>query len=183
MRKQYDDFVQMKIDEMSRTMSDITYKYINPETKEPTKVPATHYKEQLDRNVEIFLSETVKRNMLLIVYNQLASLKDENEKYFNEALLCMDLKINPKKLSINEAVALDYTYEHMQEKQIEMKKDKNGYHFLDADLVNTFNKAKDDPILQAQVIRESNQVEKSENEPLNSNNYYNDYHDYNNLER
>ena len=40
MRKQYDDFTQLKLKDMSKTISDMTYKYINPETQTPTVVPA-----------------------------------------------------------------------------------------------------------------------------------------------
>ena len=31
MRKQYDDFTQLKLKDMSKCISDMTYKYINPE--------------------------------------------------------------------------------------------------------------------------------------------------------
>lgn len=40
MRKQYDDFTQMKLKDMCKNISDMTYTYINPETQQPTKVPA-----------------------------------------------------------------------------------------------------------------------------------------------
>ena len=33
MRKQYDDFTQLKLKDMSKSISDMTYKYINPETQ------------------------------------------------------------------------------------------------------------------------------------------------------
>ena len=38
MRKQYDDFTQLKLKDMSKSISDMTYKYINPDTNAPTKV-------------------------------------------------------------------------------------------------------------------------------------------------
>ena len=46
MRKQYDDFTQLKIKDMSKSISDMTYKYINPETQAPTRVPPVHYAGQ-----------------------------------------------------------------------------------------------------------------------------------------
>lgn len=45
MRKQYDDFTQMKIKEMCKSISDMTYTYLDPETHLPTKVPASHYEK------------------------------------------------------------------------------------------------------------------------------------------
>lgn len=45
MNKQFDVFVKMKITEMSKTIHDMTYTYINPETKKPTDVPAKHYQD------------------------------------------------------------------------------------------------------------------------------------------
>ena len=32
MRKKYDDFTQLKIKDMSKTISDMTFTYLNPET-------------------------------------------------------------------------------------------------------------------------------------------------------
>lgn len=47
MRKQYDDFTQMKIKEMCKSISDMTYTYLDPETHLPTKVPASHYEKNI----------------------------------------------------------------------------------------------------------------------------------------
>ena len=49
MRKQYDDFTQLKLKDMSKSISDMTYKYINPETQVPTVVPPGHYEKILDQ--------------------------------------------------------------------------------------------------------------------------------------
>ena len=57
MRKQYDDFTQLKIKDMSKSISDMTYKYINPETQSPTKVPAAHYEKILDQVTEKYMSD------------------------------------------------------------------------------------------------------------------------------
>ena len=61
MRKQYDDFTQLKIKDMSKSISDMTYKYINPDTQEPIKVPPAHYEKNLDRITEKYMSEVTSR--------------------------------------------------------------------------------------------------------------------------
>ena len=114
MRKQYDDFTQLKLKDMSKTISDMTYKYINPNTQEPTVVPAGHYEKILDQVTERYMSNVTSREILKIMYTQLVNLKKEDEKYFNQALICMDLGINPKDLRLNEQIAVEYTYEYMQ---------------------------------------------------------------------
>ena len=94
MRKQYDDFTQMKLKDMCKNISDMTYTYINPETQEPTRVPAAHYEKILDQVKEQYMVEITSRQFLNIMYNQLSALKKEDPKYFNQALLCLDLGIN-----------------------------------------------------------------------------------------
>ena len=81
MRKQYDDFTQLKLKDMSKSISDMTYKYINPETQEPTRVPPVHYEKILDQVTEKYMSDITSRQFLTIMYNQLSSLKKEDEKY------------------------------------------------------------------------------------------------------
>ena len=75
MRRQYDDFTQLKLKDMSKTMSDMTYEYINPDTQEPTKVPAVHYEKILDRVTEKYMADITSRQFLTIMYNQLTALK------------------------------------------------------------------------------------------------------------
>ena len=84
MRRQYDDFTQLKIKDMSKSISDMTYKYINPETQAPTKVPPTHYEKILDQVTEKYMADITSRQFLTIMYNQLSALKKEDEKYFNQ---------------------------------------------------------------------------------------------------
>lgn len=55
MRKQYDVFTQLKLKDMSKTISDMTYKYINPETQTPTVVPSGHYEKILDQVLEQYM--------------------------------------------------------------------------------------------------------------------------------
>ena len=76
MNKQFDVFVKMKITEMSKTIHDMTYTYINPETKKPTDVPAKHYQDILKQPVEVMVEEQVKKQFLNIMFKQLKNLKD-----------------------------------------------------------------------------------------------------------
>jgi len=156
MRKQYDDFIQLKQKDMSKTISDMTFKYINPETQEPTRVPPAHYEKILDQVTEKYMGEITSRQFLTIMYNQLNALKKEDEKYFQQALLCMDMGLNPKDLRLDEQIALTYTNEYIEEKKVEEKKD---YHFLSEDIVGAYNEAKSNPRLQAEAVRFSNMVE------------------------
>lgn len=168
MRRQYDDFTQLKLKDMSKTMSDMTYEYINPDTQEPTKVPAVHYEKILDRVTEKYMADITSRQFLTIMYNQLTALKKEDEKYFNQALLCMDIGLNPKDLRIDEQIAIEYTNSYIEDKKSFEKK---NFHFLSEDIVNAYNESKNDPNLQASVIRESNKYEDRENSMFNQKNY------------
>lgn len=160
MRKQYDDFTQLKLKDMSKSISDMTYKYINPETQAPTKVPATHYEKILDQVTEKYMSDITSRQFLTIMFTQLSNLKKEDEKYFNQALLCMDLGLNPKDLRIDEQIAIEYTNDFIEDKKSIEKK---NFHFLDSEIIDAFDEAKNNPALQAQVVRESNRYEEREN--------------------
>lgn len=156
MRKQYDDFTQLKLKDMSKTISDMTYKYINPDTQTPTIVPAGHYEKILDQVQEQYMGEITSRQFLVIMYNQLNALKKEDEKYFNQALLCMDMGLNPKDLRINEQIAITYTNDYIEDKQ---RTEKKNFHILNEDIVSNFEFAKSDPKLQSDVIRFSNSIE------------------------
>jgi len=156
MRKQYDDFTQMKSKDMCKAISDMTYTYINPETNSPTVVPASHYEKILNKVKEEYISEITSRQFLTIMYNQLTALKKEDDKYFQQALLCMDLGINPKDMRVDEQISLTMTYDYISQKQKEEKKD---YHFLDYDVINAYNDTKNNPIIQAQVIKMQNEYE------------------------
>ncbi|MBE5806430.1 MAG: hypothetical protein E7313_07005 [Clostridiales bacterium] len=168
MRKQYDDFTQLKLKDMSKSISDMTYKYINPDTQEPTKVPAMHYEKILDQVTEKYMADITSRQFLSIMYNQLTALKKEDEKYFNQALLCMDMGLNPKDLRINEQIAIEYTNGYIEDKK---NFEKKNYHFLSEDIVRAYDEAKNDPILQAEVVRESNKFEERENSVFQNKNY------------
>lgn len=61
MRRQYDDFTQLKIKDMSKVISDMTYKYINEESNSPTVVPSSHYEKILSQVQENYLGEITSR--------------------------------------------------------------------------------------------------------------------------
>ncbi len=156
MRKQYDDFTQLKLKDMSKSISDMTYRYINPDTQEPTKVPAVHYEKILDQVTEKYMSDITSRQFLTIMYNQLNALKKEDEKYFNQALLCMDIGLNPKDLRINEQIAIEYIDSFINDKK---KYEKKNFHFLSSDIIEAYDEAKSDTRLQTMVVRDSNKLE------------------------
>ena len=156
MRKQYDDFTQLKPKDMSKAISDMTLKYINPSTQEPTRVPPSHYEKILDQVTEKYMADITSRQFLTIMYNQLSALKKEDEKYFNQALLCMDMGLNPKDLRIEEQIAIEYTNSFIDDKK---QYEKKNYHFLSEDIINAYNESKNNPELQSDVVRESNRVE------------------------
>ena len=167
MRKQYDDFTQLKIKDMSKSISDMTYKYINPDTKEPTKVPATHYEKILDQVTEKYMADVTSRQFLTIMYNQLSSLKKEDEKYFNQALMCLDLGLNPKDLRIDEVIALEYTNNFIDDKK---NYEKKKFHFLSEDIIDTYDEVRNDPEIQASYIRASDNLEEKEYKNIDKDN-------------
>lgn len=160
MRKQYDDFTQLKLKDMSKSISDMTYKYINPETNSPTKVPSAHYEKILNQVTEKYMADITSKQFLTIMYNQLSSLKKEDEKYFQQALLCLDLNLNPKDLRVDEQIALEYTYEFINQKKAVERKE---YHFLSDDIIDAYEDSKNDSRLQANVVRESNRYDDIDN--------------------
>lgn len=168
MRKQYDDFTQLKLKDMSKSISDMTYKYINPDTQEPTRVPPAHYEKILDQVTEKYMADVTSRQFLTIMYNQLSALKKEDEKYFNQALVCMDMGLNPKDLRIDEQIAIEYTNGFIEDKK---NYEKKNYHFLSEDIVSAYNESKNNPELQADVVRESNKLEQKDNDMFNHKEY------------
>ena len=168
MRRQYDDFTQLKIKDMSKAISDMTYRFVNPITDEPTKVPAIHYEKILDQVTERYMENITSRKFLTIMYEQLMALKKEGEKYFNQALLCLDLGLNPKDLRIDEQIAVEYTNSFINDKR---NVEKKRFHLLSEDIIEVFNDTKNNSVLQAQVIRESNRHEDIENDGFNDKRY------------
>lgn len=163
MRKQYDDFTQMKLKDMCKSMSDMTYTYINPDSGEPTKVPPSHYEKILEAVKENYMGEITSRQFLTIMYNQLNALKKEDEKYFRQALLCIDMGINPKDLRVDEQIAISFTNDYMEDKQ---KQEKKNFHLLNQDIVDTYNESKENPLIQARAIEVPDEVDKQQDDDI-----------------
>lgn len=156
MRKQYDDFTQLKLKDMSKTISDMTYKYINPDTLTPTKVPPAHYEKILDQVTEKYMSDITSRQFLTVMFNQLSNLKKEDEKYFYQALLCLDQNLNPKDLRIDEQIAIEGSYNFIKEKQSTEKKQ---FRFLNSEIADNYNDLKNNQSLHTQIIEMSNRID------------------------
>lgn len=122
MNKQFDLFVKMKIKELSENISRMTYAYINPDTKQPTVVPAKHYKDILDQPVEVMVNDQVKRQFLNIMFKQMKSLKEEEPVLFYETLLLMDMNKTPDSLELNEEAAIKITAQELVEDEKTLKK-------------------------------------------------------------
>lgn len=165
MRKFYDDFIQSKPKEMAKLIEDMTFKYLNPESQQPTRVPATHYEKELGQEIERTVSQAVSLRFLTIMYDQLNLFKKENEDLFYKALICMDNNLNPKDLRISEQIALNHSYEVLQNKQIE---EKRKFHFFNQDIVDEYKKGLTDPNLQARAMELSNFIEREEERELNN---------------
>lgn len=164
MRRMYDDFIQQKPKEMAKTISDMTNKYIDPETHQPTQVPASHYEKELGYEIERSIAQETNRQVLTIMYNQLNSLRKDNPKHFYQALICMDNNINPKDLRIPEQIAMNHTYDFLEEQQ---KIDKKNFRFFNQEISEEYRKAISDPNLQARYVEASNFLENEESRELN----------------
>lgn len=164
MRKVYDEFIQQKPKEMSKTLEDIAFKYINPETQQPTKVPAAHFEKELGQELERAIAQGTSRKFLSIMFTELSNLKKEDEKYFYQALICIDNNLNPKDLRISDQISLDYTYNFIMEKQ---KTEKKEFRFLDQEISREYDKSKSDPSIQATAMEISNLLENQETRELN----------------
>ncbi len=163
MRTMYDDFLQLKQKDMSKAMEDMTFKYINPETQQPTKVPASHYDKELSREVERTVAQATNRQFLSIMYSQLNALRKEDPKYFFQALICMDNNLNPKDLRMPEQIAMNRTYEFIEDKQ---KQERKEFRFFNQDITSEYQRAITDPSIQAEYMELSNYFENQESREL-----------------
>ncbi len=164
MRTVYDEVLQMKPKELSKTMEDMTFKFMNPETNQPTRVPASHYEKELSHEIERAIVQTTNRQFLTIMYNQLNALKKEDPKYFFQALICMDNNLNPKDLRMPEQIAMNHTYDYIEEKQIQERKQ---FRFFNQNITNEYQRAISDPSIQAEYMELSNYLENQESRELN----------------
>lgn len=165
MRKVYDEIIQQKPKDMAKTLEDIAYKYINPDTQLPTKVPASHFEKELGIEVERAINQAVSQKFLSIMYTELNALMKDNKELFYKALLCIDNNLNPKDLRMPERIALSRTYDYLVEKKATEKKE---FHFLNQDIATEYRRAITDPDIQAQAMEISNLLENQETRDLNS---------------
>lgn len=156
MNKQFDVFVKMKITEMSKTIHDMTYTYINPETKKPTDVPAKHYQDILKQPVEVMVEEQVKRQFLNVMFKQLKNLKEEEPHLFYQSLLLMDIGKSPDSLAVNEEVALKMTSDYMiDEESKPKKKNEPKFHISQDSFIKKYNEVKNDDSIMAELFDSS----------------------------
>ena len=80
----------------------------------------------------------------------------------------MDNGLNPKDLRIDEQIALEYANEFIDDKK---NYEKKNYHFLSEDIVKAYDDAKNNPTLQAQVVRENNKYEDRESDMFSHRDY------------
>ena len=149
MNKQFDLFVKMKLKELCENISRMTYAYINPETNQPTVVPAKHYREILDQPVEVLVNDQVKRQFLNIMFKQMKALKEEEPVLFNETLLLMDLNKTPDSLELNEEAALKLTAQQLVDSEKTLKK---SFHLVDQDHLSKYEETKNDSQLMASLF-------------------------------
>lgn len=165
MRKFYDDFIQAKPREMAKLIEDMTFKFQNPETQQPTKVPAAHYEKELGQELERTISHAISLRFLSIMCEQLTNFRKENEDLFYKALICIDNGLNPKDLRISEQIALNHSYKCLQQKQIE---EKRNFRFFNQEITEEYKRGLTDPDLQAEAMEISNFLENQESRELNS---------------
>lgn len=109
MNKKYNSFIQLKINPMAQSISDMTYLY------KETEVPSSHYKKLLDEVIEDDINEIVNYEMLNIYVKQIKHLIDENPILFLKALLCIEKKIKPLDIRPKEQISLNNVVSYYQE--------------------------------------------------------------------
>ncbi|MBO0423413.1 hypothetical protein [Enterococcus plantarum] len=101
----YDEFSKLTKPKMAQAMEDLTYLY------NETKVPKKHYEEHLSRSIEELMEASVQMNLVNTYFSMLKDLQSQNPKWFFQALLCLDLKINPASIKPSQHQALELTWE------------------------------------------------------------------------
>lgn len=109
MNKKYNSFIQLKINPMAQSISDMTYLY------KETEVPSSHYKKLLDEVIEDDINEIVNYEMLNIYVKQIKHLIDENPILFLKALLCIEKKIKLLDIRPKEQISLNNVVSYYQE--------------------------------------------------------------------
>ena len=98
---------------MSKSISDMTYKYINPETDKPTKVPPAHYEKILDQVTEKYMADITSRQFLTIMYNQLNGLKKEEQEAISDIVFILKEMFNEDKTPAS-LTTVKYFYHFLQ---------------------------------------------------------------------
>lgn len=83
------------------------------------------------------------------MYVQLKAIRDEDPKYFRQAMVCLDLGLKPSEMRVNERIALSVTNEMLDDLSKDRKKD---FHLLDSQIINYFENAKNDPEIQVSFL-------------------------------
>lgn len=159
MIRQFDEFTKLGLKDMSKKISDMTYLYVNPETKKPTVVPPKHYDKILSQVKEELTTSITRRSFLTVMYNQLKALREEEPKLFQEAFLCLEKGLKPTDLRINEDLALRLVSDMLDDRR---NKDKKGFHLIDSEILDCFEDMKNDPSIHAQILKESNSMKRDD---------------------
>ncbi|TFI60561.1 hypothetical protein CKN63_13435 [Carnobacterium divergens] len=100
----YDEFSKQTVDKMAQSIEDMTYLY------DETKVPKSHYKKHLTKGIEEMIEGSVEINFIDIYYRTMQQLKKESEKRYFQSVLCIDLGVNPSKITPSQYQALEMTW-------------------------------------------------------------------------
>lgn len=100
----YDEFSKQTVDKMAQSIEDMTYLF------NETKVPKTHYKKHLTKGIEEMIEGSVEINFIDIYYRTMQQLKKESEKRYFQSVLCIDLGVNPSKITPSQYQALEMTW-------------------------------------------------------------------------
>ena len=73
--------------------------------------------------------------------------------------MCLEKGLKPTDLRINEDLALRLVSEMLDDKR---NKDKKNFHLLDSDILEYFDEMKNDPSIHAQILRETNSMERDD---------------------
>lgn len=111
MRSNYEDFKNLPVAKMAQKISDMTFCY------EDTKVPAKHYKQMLSKSYEELIEDSVALNLLNLYYKTIKQLAGESPKWFMQALICLELNINPANISSENYQALELTRSKFSEQK------------------------------------------------------------------
>lgn len=100
----YDEFPRLPVDKMAQSISDMSFNYND------IMIPKKYYKAQLTKSIEEVIESSVELNLIDTYFRTLEKLKKENDKWFFQALLCLDSGVKPSSMSNAEYQAMELTY-------------------------------------------------------------------------